>query len=129
MIAGLIGYQIVCLRKGRVMPATAAPWPDAMLPTEYDFVALRRMGTWYAKRYGHLFVLLMLKLWIKSVYWVKRKKEILMPKIKVLIFRNKPGQKRAPGPVSNFLKSLSDYKNKLRHLSDQIKEEEQNGHN
>ena len=125
LILGLITYQILRMRNGLVVESKQSiPWPDELLPTEYDFVAILKILAWYGKRYGHLFVLVLLKGWIKVTYYIRRKKEIYLPRIKVFLFRNKPNSGK-PGPVSAFLKNLGDYKNRLKDISEKIIEEEE----
>ncbi|OGI69311.1 hypothetical protein A3A09_02560 [Candidatus Nomurabacteria bacterium RIFCSPLOWO2_01_FULL_42_20] len=126
VILGIILYKTKMIRRGQAEIITDAPTPGSLLPKiNFNLIKTRVLG--FLGKYIHLFVLILLKLRIKLVYFVKRKKETMMPKIKKFIEKvsaEKP-EKTKPSLVSKLFKNISDYKNRLKKIEQEMKEDEE----
>jgi hypothetical protein len=84
----------------------------------------RKQAAKYGKKYGHELVLQTLRGWIKLSFLVKRKKEWLKPRVHKLIEKIRGKKVKKSAAVSNFLKNISEYKQKLREMKAEMEEEE-----
>jgi hypothetical protein len=93
---------------------------------EINLSATKNTLTFYTKRFGHMFVLEALRIWIKIKYFIKRKTKELEPKIvKLLTPKKRRHLPASENPVSHFLKSISDYKQKIKHAHEHMSREEE----
>lgn len=100
--------------------------PLSALP-KINFPLIKTRAFNFLAKWSHVSVLILLKLRIKSTYFLKRKKEVIMPKVKNILSKALPksqGVPKKPGVVSKFLKNVSDYKKKLKKIEQKMKEEE-----
>lgn len=123
LIIVMLFYRIHQMRLGKVeLGRTNLEeniWP------EINVASLRNRMADYTKRYGHLFVLLLLRLWIKFSYFAKRKKQIILPKIKSFLQGHKDKLQKSSGPASRFLANISEYKAELKKMKEKIEEQEE----
>lgn len=121
-ITAMIGIRIYNIRKG---VAYEHRIENHHLP-EINLAAVKNTASFYGKQYGHMLVLLALRGWIKASYFMKRKAKELEPKLKKLLtpkrLRHDPTHQT---PVSHFLKSVSDYKQKVQRAHEHMKREEE----
>ena len=79
------------------------------------------------KKYGHLSLVVTLRLYIRSTNFFKNKYEEIKIKIKNINTKNHAnGDSSEKIEVSKFLKIISDYKRKIREMKHKIHEEEKN---
>ena len=80
----------------------------------------------HSKRIGHRLILLLLRVLIKSRYFLKKKKQILHAKIATIAQRiQKNRLQKGGGTASKFLTSIAEYKNKLKKMKEEVETEEQ----
>ena len=125
-LTSFLGYQIFRLRRGEVV-AQNHDFSHHFLPKPEELNRhinpIKKDVIEYAKKHGHEAVLTAIRSWFKAVYFIRRKKDELLPKIKALMPKRHHEIKQ-PAVVSEFLRSISEYKTKLKHIKDKIKEEE-----
>jgi hypothetical protein len=118
-LATMIGVRIAQIRNGMAFEHR----PENRHLPEIDLARARTTATLYGKRYGHLLVLLALKLWIKLTYFLKRKAKELEPAMKKMLSKKNAAQGAAT--VSAFLNSVSEYKKKVQKAHQHMKREEE----
>jgi hypothetical protein len=125
LLSGILGYKIILLRKGEILPETNHT-PLSLIPPHIDLRTLKADMIEYAKKYAHNAVVNAIRYWVKASYFIKREKKELIEKAKSLIPKKHKDMK-APPAVSEFLQNMSEYKAKLAKMKEKIKaEEEQN---
>ncbi|MCU0660527.1 MAG: hypothetical protein MUD00_02875 [Candidatus Pacebacteria bacterium] len=118
----MIGIRIRQLRLGRTYTFNSENlhFPDV------NFAALKNTVLFYSKYLGHRFVLILLRLWIKGTYFLKRKARVLEPKIRTLLTpkrrRHLPARESA---VSHFLHNISEYKKRIQRAHAYMKRQEE----
>ena len=117
----MIGHKLRLVRAGQ----TAEPeHPHAFVP---DFQKMRKKIFQNAKEYEHLTLVVIIRLYVRSVNITKSGYQNLKTKIQnIRAKRKESGDPEEKQEVSKFLKMISEYKDKIRHLKHQIKEEEEN---
>lgn len=123
LIIIMLSYQIIRIRRGKIATPQHFNESEMFWPDDLNFRFLKSNAIEYSKKTLHLLVLFLLKIWIKSVYSFRKKKDTLMPQIHALIGKIRKGKKTNP-TVSNFMQSISEYKSKLKTMSEKIKKEE-----
>ena len=122
LLAGILGYKIIRMRRGEIMPQT--DHISHFIPEHISLGTAKTAVVEYGKKYGHETVLSAIRAWFRTLYFLKRQKEELVPRLKSLIPKKHREIKR-PQAVSEFLQSMSEYKAKLKKISDKIKKEEE----
>ncbi len=120
LIVGMLAYQIILMRKGKIEAGREIAHPAWMY--KINLGSLKGTMIEYAKKYGHQLVLILLKVWIKTSYFIKIKKEAWMPKVKETFHKYQPKDVRSE-ESSKFFESVLKYKAKLKKISKNIKEE------
>ncbi len=123
LIIGMLSYKIIMIRQGKIAAPQHFNEAEMFWPDDLNFKSLKMNIELYSIKGLRLAVLFLLKVWIKSVYFVRKEKEILMPKIHDWAGKIKAKRKANP-TVSGFIQNISDYKSKLKTMSEQIKKEE-----
>ncbi|MFH1608612.1 MAG: hypothetical protein ABH951_01170 [Patescibacteria group bacterium] len=84
-----------------------------------------------SRKYGFILLVLIIRFSVISSHFIKRKSKeigkILIEKIKKITTKKRSeGEEKEveQKEVSNFLRKMSDYKNKIKKIKDKIKEEE-----
>jgi len=75
------------------------------------------------KKYGHIFLVIILRYYIRSANFLKNKLREIQAKIKSRNQEN--GIESNDKEMSKFLKVVSDYKKRIREIKHRIKEEEE----
>lgn len=118
----MIGMRIRSLRLGR----TYELHPENLHLPDVNLAAAKNTAAFYGKYFGHRFVLILLRVWIKGTYFLKRKAKVLEPKIRKLLTpkkrRHLPESENA---VSHFLHSISEYKKRIQKAHAHMKREEE----
>jgi hypothetical protein len=122
LLATLLGYKIFRIRNGETL--TEYHYDIHSFIPEHVTVE----NTWktmieYGKKYGHEIITAAIRSWYRSMFFLKKNKEIMVPKIKSWIPK-KHREIKQPAAVSEFLQNVAIYKAKLKKLSNEIKEEE-----
>lgn len=123
LIIIMLSYQIIKIRQGKIVVGQHFNESEMFWPDDLNIKSLKTSVGEYSVKVLRLLILFFLKVWIKSVYFIRRKKEILMPKIHVWIDKMRTKRKSNP-TVSGFMQNISEYKSKIKAMSDKIKEEE-----
>jgi len=126
LIAALLYRKVWQIRGGKIDLETRER-SHVHLP-RVDIHAIKNTAGEYAKKYGHKAVLFGLKNWVKANYFVKKKVEVVVPKIKGAwhtVWGNitHHHSKKKDGAVSHFLNSISEYKARLSHLKEKMEEQ------
>jgi len=95
----------------------------SFIPKHINLGQAKKTVLKYGKQYGHETILSAIRAWFRTIFFLKKQKEIIVPKIKSLIPKRHREIKR-PAVVSEFLQNVTEYKAKLKKISDKIKEEE-----
>ncbi len=98
--------------------------PD--LDLEFEVPELEELQKFFSKRikrYGYVILVLIIKLYILSSNFVKEKSISLYKKIKKRIFKHKT-KTETNKETSPFIKTIKDYKKKIKRITNKIKEEE-----
>ena len=124
LLAGLLGYKIIRIRNGETMTEKRYDI-HSFIPEHINLGQAKKAVVEYGKKYGHETVTTAIRAWFRTLFFLKKQKEIIVPKIKSLIPKKHREIKR-PAVVSEFLQNVTAYKAKLKKISDKIKEEEKN---
>jgi hypothetical protein len=124
LLAGLLGYKIIRVRNGETLTEEHHDI-HSFIPEHVNLGEARKAVVKYGKQYGHETILSAIRMWFRTFYFVKKQKEIIVPKIKSMIPK-KHREAQRPAVVSEFLQNVTEYKGKLKKISDRIKEEEKN---
>lgn len=126
LIAALLYKKVWQIRSGKIGFETQDKG-GVHLP-HLNFHSIKNTAGEYAKKYGHEAVLFSLKIWVKANYFIKKKVEVVAPKIKSVWNKawgnitHHHNRKRS-GAVSHFLHSISEYKARLSHLKEKMEEQ------
>jgi hypothetical protein len=122
-IAVMIGRKLMMIQSGQIetREKISLEIPDSQ---KIKHAAIRN-----AKKYGYMALVGTLRTYIRSTNFLKQKGAELKDRVKNKInvyFPNKHTEKveRKEGEVSSFLKTVSEYKHKIKHIKHQIKKEE-----
>lgn len=118
IISFLIGRKIRAIRLGNA-PEVIERTPEERLFADFNFATWRADVEYYAKIYGHRFVLAILKQWIRFSFWIKEQKEKRFPKKELAEGEQKQSS------LSQFVGALSEYKDHLKHVAKKVKEREE----
>jgi len=122
LLASLLGYKIWLIRKGAMLAETHYDL-HSFIPEHINVENAKNAMVKYGKHYGHETVTASIRAWFRTLFFIKKQKEFIVPKIKALIPK-KHAQMKRPAVVSEFLQNVSAYKTRLKKISDTIKEEE-----
>ena len=122
LLAGLLGYKILRMRRNEVMPEEIYDI-RSFIPEHINLEKIKKAMIEYGKKYGHETITTVIRAWFRIIFFLQRSKETILPRIKALIPKKHREIKR-PAVVSDFLQKVAQYKNKLKKISNEIKEEE-----
>lgn len=117
----LVGRKMVLLRNG-----------DFSIPTDFefalevpDFEQLRSTLQKKSRRFGYIALVIIIRLYVLGVHFLKRKLTVLW-RIIVRKFkrRNKPENTEMTAEENKFLQKITAYKKRIRRIKERIKEEE-----
>jgi hypothetical protein len=74
------------------------------------------------KKHGYIGLVATIRFYVRSTNFLKNKLEDLKTKVKSI--NGKKLREEEKREVSGFLKMISEYKQKIRHIKDKVKEEE-----
>ncbi|MDO8659497.1 MAG: hypothetical protein Q7K54_02750 [Candidatus Parcubacteria bacterium] len=115
-ITFMVGRKLVLLKNGNI---TATEENAELL----NIKELRQNAFQNIKKYEHIVLVAIVRFYIKTVGLIKIIYKIIKSKIKS-IHRKKQKNGGEKVEVSKFLKVVSEYKQKIREIKHQIKEEE-----
>lgn len=119
IVSFIIGRRITQIREGKLILDEEGFHPEAFL-ADFDFHSIRSSISYYIKIYAHRVVLLILKQWIRFSFWIKEQKEKRIPK------KEASGNETTPkNSLSQFISTLSEYKNHLKYIARKVKEREE----
>lgn len=126
LIAALICRKVWQIRSGKIDPETREA-SHLHLP-RINVHLIKDTAGEYAKKYGHEAVLFGLKIWVKTNYFIKKKVEVIAPKVKDAWNKawgtiTHHRTKKKGGAVSHFLNSISEYKARLSHLKEKMEKQ------
>ena len=108
------------IKKGQIKNMPHPKYPHL------DFEILRGQIFPRLKNYGYKTVVLSLKIWMHGAHEIKKQKEKIIPKLRTKfhkIFKHHAYIKGGNQPVSKFLDSLNNYKERLRKIKEKIRED------
>ena len=117
-ITFMIGRKLVLVRSGEVIKIAH---PHPFTP---EIQKIKKLTSKGFKRLAYILLFIILRFFIKSSNFVKTKSKMLMQKlIDRIQKRNKSsgGQKKE---VSKYLKTISEYRQRIRKMKNMIKKEE-----
>ena len=116
LTAVFLGIQIRRIRKGDLAHdhTHGERFREALARTKADML-------YSAKRIGHILILLVLKGWIKTTSAYTRLKKKIQKKLHPHVQQVLPENSSA----SQFLQNVGEYKQKLKRISDKIREDEE----
>lgn len=118
-ITVMIGRKLTLVKNGRI---AESHHPHPFIP---DFNKIKHLIFENTKKYGHLSLVTILRFYIRSSYFFKKKYEEIKIKIKnISTPKDLNGNGTKKTEVSKFLKMISDYKHKIREIKQKIHEEE-----
>ena len=123
----LVAMTIMVARKMSSLKEIQNQNTEEFLLAVPDLEEIKHIAWKKTKRYSYNVLVITLRLYILSSYFVKKKSKELYVKAKNRLHRNKNrqagdlGEKRE---VSGFLKRISEYKEKIKTIKHRIKEEE-----
>lgn len=114
-ITFMIGRKLVLLKNGNI---------TELETQEFEFPnlkELRHSTIQNLKKYGKIALIVIIRSYLRSKNFLKNKYQILKIEVKK-IHRKRNAEGKTE--VSKFLKTMSEYKQKIREIKHQIKEEE-----
>lgn len=93
---------------------------------ESQLASWRNTAAGSTKRHGHRMILFLLRIWIKSRYFVKQKNQMLQSKLSTLfhsILGYKKGESKSQ--ASSFLHSIAEYKATAKKMKEEIEKTEE----
>ncbi|OGI92159.1 hypothetical protein A2933_00130 [Candidatus Nomurabacteria bacterium RIFCSPLOWO2_01_FULL_46_18] len=120
-IAVMLGRRLMLLRAGAMEVNKEL---GSLLP---DWQKVSELAEGHAKRYGYWATVAVIRFYVRSSNIAKAKSKEVADKLMSLLNKNKNGngQPAEPKEANKFLKKISEYKEKIRHLKHKIKEEEE----
>jgi len=116
----IIGRKLSLIKSGDVMVTTEQPHP--FVP---DFEKIKEITFKHTKKYGYVALFVIVKTYLQSSNFFKKKMGETKNYIKkLLVKKQKEGGEIEKQEVNKFLKMVSDYKHKIRHIKRRIHEEE-----
>lgn len=76
------------------------------------------------KKYSYLGIVAIIRFYVHSLNFIKKQSEVLKIKVKNIIAKRSKNNEAKKVEPSKFLKMISEYKQKIRKIRHQIKEEE-----
>ncbi len=124
-LAGIIGIMGRKLKFVREKDLVIGGYSHYFVP---EIEEVREMVVYALKKYGHMSVVAMVRMQVKSVNFSKKTYALGKDKLSNLqIMKNRGwGNVSEEVKVSKFLKMVSDYKQKVREIRHRIHEEEKN---
>ncbi len=122
-ILGMVGRKIFLVKKGHI-EIIFGPLANPFLE---DLTKLRYLSRKSAKRYAYATLFAVLRLYIRSANFLKRKSLALAYKIERRLLKNRAGVSAENGEkreASRYLKMISEYQRKIRKMKEKIREEE-----
>ncbi len=123
LIAAMIGRKLMIIRRGDTI---TLHHEDVLFEIPY-IKEVKTITAKNARKYGYLGLVATIRLYLRSTSLVKYFYRDTKVKIKDVIEKNKnrlPLSARENQEISKFLKSISDYKGKIKKIKYKIKEEE-----
>ncbi len=125
LILSMMGHKLRLVRDGQIMSHESSPY---FIP---DLEIIREVSVRGLKKYGHLGLVGLVRMQIKSVNMTKKSYGMLKEKLSnIEMLQNSKwrglGDEAREVKVSKFLKMVSDYKQKVREIRHRIHEEEKN---
>ena len=119
-IAGMIGNKIVLIRKGHVGTG------EDFSPRIPDFQEIKDVSAHHARKYGYVALVETIRVYVQSIHLVKRKSKEFKDKTGDMIRKYIPAKEKSDQPkeASKFLKTMSDYKTKIKKIKHKVKQEE-----
>jgi hypothetical protein len=116
----MVGKKLIMVQDGQVLVPNKA---EFFLNTEY-LKEFKRTAIKNTKKHGYLLLVEIIRSYFRSVNFLKNKYSELKNKIKELCQRrqkNTHGEKRKE---NSFLKVISEYKDKIKKIKEQVEKEE-----
>lgn len=121
----LIGISTMLLRKVTLIRQSGqnvTGFEEIYIFPETNPEALKHLVASYAKRYGYAILFVTIRTYMRTSKLIKTNSGKAIEKISKMFYRknNAPRSKA----VSSFLNSISEYKKKIEHIKQEIKEKE-----
>lgn len=95
-----------------------------------DFAKLKSIARKGLRRYGFIALVIIIKLYVKTTYFLKQKFQLVQSKVVEILKKNKKfgfDENSEKREVSGFLKMVSEYKHRVRTIKHRIVKEEELG--
>jgi len=98
---------------------------EAFLSEILDFEKIKHLTIKNGKKMGHTTIWIILRTYIISSNFINKKRKELIIKIKNRLSKHRPLENpNQPKEVSKYIKVISEYRQKIRHMKHKIKVEE-----
>ncbi len=116
----MVGRKLALVRNGEI------PEPEHAHPFVPDIEKAKHFTYQNIKKYEHLALVWILRIYVRLSSFLKLKYAELKTKIKIRLMKKRTdGVVEMSGAEANkFLKIISDYKHRIRHIKHKIKKEE-----
>ena len=121
----MIGRKLATVKNSEMLNIDSSGFSDFSHPFIPDLQKLKNFAIIILKKYGHFSIVTILRFHIRSTNFLKNKYRVVRDKIRSRSNENYPDEGPLPKtPVSNFLKTITDYKHKIKEIKHRIYEEE-----
>lgn len=117
-ISFMIGRKLLLLQNGKMLRLEETPFGPTL------FEEWKRSAARNVKKHGYVVLVFIIRLHIRSSRTLKAKYLETKEKLKEILSRKLKKQQEEQREVSGFLKMISEYKEKIREIGHQIREEE-----
>ncbi len=115
----MISLKLTLVRNGQIAKV------QNIHPFENDLEKIKHSTFKNTKKFGYMALFVTLKFFIKSSNFIKIKSKIFAEELKNKFNKNKNGDETTgKKEVSKYLKTISEYREKIRKMKHKIKEEE-----
>lgn len=123
-IVVMLGYKVSLARSG------ALQMRGGFHVTFPNFAKLKSIARKGLRRYGFIALVIVIKLYVKTTYFLKQKFQLVQSKVVDILKKNKKfgfDENSEKREVSGFLKMVSEYKHRVRTIKHRIVKEEESG--
>lgn len=119
-ITFMIGRKFMLIQDGQILNLNKE---DVFLKTQY-IENLKHATIKNTKKHGYVLLVALIRIYFRSANFLKNKYHELKNKIKEVRQKRRNHLQEEKRGASSFLKMVSEYKNKIRKIKEQVKEEE-----
>jgi hypothetical protein len=116
----MIGKKLIMLKNGQLLNAERSEFfLKAPQVEEWKEITIK-----HTKKHGYSLLVMTIRLYFRSSNFLKSKYQEVKEKIKEKQSKREKTTSGGEKEINSFLKMVSEYKNKIRRIKEQVKEEE-----